>query len=313
MAHPRAVLPPALAGAPFSVPDGRAAGLSAGQLRRASLRAPTRGVRTDSVDPPPAQDVLARCRELVPALPVGTVFCHVTALELYGVDLPHGLPPAGPIHVQVAPGTTPPRRAGVRSHRRPTSDVAARTVHRGVRVLVPELVWVQLAGVLPVRELVVLGDALVRRKRPLCGSGSLASTVAALAPGTRGIRRVREALDLVRERTDSPMESRLRWILVEAGLPCPVVNPMVRTTDGYLAAMPDLAYVPERVAIEYDGDIHRTNRAVWRRDIARRQALEALGWRVITCTADDVLRTPDRTASWVRAALSRATRTPRSQ
>jgi very-short-patch-repair endonuclease len=67
--------------------------------------------------------------------------------------------------------------------------------------------------------------------------------------------------------------------------------------------MPDMAYPALKIAIEYDGDVHRTDRRTWRRDIARRQALEALGWRVITCTADDIDRTPDRTLSLVRAAI----------
>lgn len=101
------------------------------------------------------------------------------------------------------------------------------------------------------------------------------------------------------------MESRLRWILVQAGLPCPEVNTLVRSDDGWVVAMPDLAYVRERVAVEYDGDVHRTDRDTWRRDVARRQALEALDWRVVTCTADDVLRHPDRPVAWVRRALHR--------
>jgi very-short-patch-repair endonuclease len=69
--------------------------------------------------------------------------------------------------------------------------------------------------------------------------------------------------------------------------------------------MPDLSYPEQRVAVEYDGDVHRTDRTVWRRDVVRRQELESLGWRVITCTADDVLRHPDRPVSWVRRALAR--------
>jgi very-short-patch-repair endonuclease len=99
------------------------------------------------------------------------------------------------------------------------------------------------------------------------------------------------------------METRLRLLLVDGGLPCPVVNHHVHDTQGRFVAMPDLTYPDLRIAIEYDGDVHRTDKHTWRRDIARRQALEALGWRVITCTADDVDRTPDRTLSWVRAAL----------
>ncbi|TKR26668.1 DUF559 domain-containing protein [Cellulomonas hominis] len=299
----RAPLPPPLTSRPFTVAEGRDAGLSPAQLRRASLRAPTRGVRSAAVAPAP-DDVVRRCHDVVPVLPLGTVFCHVTALALLDVPLPVGLDARGPLHVQVGPGCTPPRRAGVRSHVRPARDVGSRVVS-GLPVLAPEAVLVQLAATVPARELVVLGDALVRRRRPLCTPAGLAAAVEALPPGTRGVRRLREAVQHVRPGTDSPMESRLRWILVQAGLPCPEVNTLVRSEDGWVVAMPDLAYVRERVAIEYDGDVHRTDRDTWRRDIARRQALEALGWRVITCTADDVLRHPDRLVAWVRRALRR--------
>lgn len=302
MPHPRALLPPSLASGPFTVAEGRAAGLTPAQLRRASLRAPTRGIRTGAPAPPP-DDVARRCHEVAPSLPRDALFCHVTALAVLGVALPPGLDPSGPLHVQVGPGSTLPRRAGITGHTR-SAPVASRTVD-GLALLAPEQVFVQLAPVLTPRELVVLGDALVRRRRPVSTADRLADAVAVLPRGTRGVRLLRDAVGHVRPGTDSPMESRLRWVLVQAGLPCPEVNTLVRDDDGWVVAMPDLAYVRERVAIEYDGDVHRTDKATWRRDIARRQALEALGWRVVTCTADDVLRDPDRLVGWVRRALRR--------
>ncbi|WP_282946609.1 endonuclease domain-containing protein [Cellulomonas endometrii] len=303
MTHPRAALPAALSGAAFTVAEGRRAGLTVDQLRRTSLRAPTRGVRTGA---PAPDDLLGRCRELLPVLPPDAVFCHVTALGLLDVDLPWHLDPAGPLHVQVGPAASWPRRRGVRAHSRSTADVRSWALPGGVRVLAPELAWVQLGGELDVPELVVLGDALLRRREALSRLDRLQATVAGLPAGTRGVRRLRSAAVHVRARTDSPMESRLRWLLVDAGLRCPDVNVPVRGPDGSVVAMPDLSYVQERVAVEYDGDVHRTSRAVWRRDVARRQALEALGWRVVSCTADDVLHHPARAVAWVRAALSRA-------
>jgi len=104
------------------------------------------------------------------------------------------------------------------------------------------------------------------------------------------------------------MESRARWLLVDAGLPCPAVNVAARDYLGHFLTLPDLSYPDLKIAIEYDGDIHRTDKATWRRDIRRRQALEAAGWRVITCTADDVLRNPERLVAWVRAAIRDRTR-----
>lgn len=297
------VLPDALADGPFSLADAARCGLSGPELRRLDLRSPTPGVRSPTTEPPP-DDLLSRCLDLAPSLPADAVFCHATALALLGVDLPFGVTSTRGLHVQVGPRASWPRRRGVVPHQRSDHDVPTVVLTNGLRVIAPELAWAQLAGTLGPRELVVAADALMRRRSPVSSPEALADVLARLAPGTRGIRRLRTALESARPRTDSCMETRLRWHLVDAGLPCPLVNALVRAPDGYVVAMPDLSYREHRLAIEYDGDVHRTDRATWRRDVTRRQELESLGWRVITCTADDVLRHPDRPVAWVRRALA---------
>jgi hypothetical protein len=247
---------------------------------------------------------VARCLDLAPALPDDAVFCHATAFALLGADLPFGVTSPSGLHVQVGPLRSWPRRRGLVPHQRSSTEVPTVVLANGLRVIAPELAWVQLASTLTPRELVVGADALVRRRNPVSSAAALAEAVARLPPGTRGVRRLRAALERVRPGTDSCMETRLRWELVDAGLPCPVVNELVRSADGYVVAMPDLTYREKRVAVEYDGDVHRTDRATWRRDVTRRQELESLGWRVITCTADDVLRHPERAVAWVRRALA---------
>jgi hypothetical protein len=256
-----------------------------------------------SATPEPARsDLRARCRELLPALPAGAVFSHATALALLGVQMPPAADADGPLHVEVGPGVARPRRPGVVPHRRTAPEAGSLLLPGGIRVLLPELAWIRLGPALTVADLVVVGDGLVRRRHPLTTTHRLHGFLAGAGPA-RGVRALREAALLVRARTDSPMETRLRLLLVRAGLPCPEVNVLVRDGRGRVVAMPDLAYVAERVAIEYDGDVHRTDRATWRRDIARRQSLEALGWRVVTCTADDVLRHPARPVDWLRRHL----------
>lgn len=289
---------------PFTVADGLAAGSPADALRRAGLRVPTPSVR--AAGPPPApDDVLARCQEFAPVLPPDALFCHATALALLGADLPHGLDVAGDLHVQVGPGRSLPRRQGLAGHRRATSQVPHIRMPLEVRVVLPETAWLQLATAVTPRELVVAADALMRRQGPLCRPEHLARAVAALPAGARGVRRLRDALVRARPGTDSCMETRLRWTLTDAGLPCPAVNALVRDADGRVVAMPDLSYAEERVAVEYDGDVHRTDRRTWQRDRTRRADLESLGWRVVSCTADDVLHHPDRAVAWVRRALRR--------
>lgn len=300
-------LPAPLAGRPFTLAEGRAAGLSAVELDRSGLRRPGRGIRTAAPAPAPG-DVAARCRELVPALPPTAVFSHATALDLLGVDRPRGLRRPDDVHVEVPSTVRRPRRRGVVAHSRAHDRREPVVLRDGLPVLVPAGAWTRLAGELDDTELVVLGDAMLRRRTARTSVHELGRAVDRLAPGTRGLGRLRRALPLLRPGTDSCQETRLRLALVAAGLPCPEVNRPVHDRDGRFVALPDLSYPAHRVAVEYDGDVHRTEPRAWRRDVARRQALEHRGWRLITCTADDV-RDPVRAVAWIRAALAdRSTR-----
>ena len=53
-----------------------------------------------------------------------------------------------------------------------------------------------------------------------------------------------------------------------------------------------MAWIDERVILEYDGAVHLEERQR-RRDAQRRNMLQEAGWMIITVTADD-LRTPRR-------------------
>jgi hypothetical protein len=127
---------------------------------------------------------------------------------------------------------------------------------------------------------------------------------AAKRPGWSGAPRVRRVLELSLPGAESPMESRVRLLLVLAGLPIPVPQYKIRDSAGRLLARLDLAYPELRLAIEYDGDHHR-ERDQFRRDLARLNRLRLLGWTVLQFTADDVLRHPERVVNQVRAAIAR--------
>jgi hypothetical protein len=229
------------------------------------------------------------------------VFSHGTALDLLGIDRPRGLTRPDDVHIVVPATTRRPRRAGVTSHSRAGSRRPV-LLRDGLPVVPADQLWLLLAAELSGSELVVLGDALLRRRAARSSLGELRRAVDRLDPGARGRQRLQRALPLLRPGTDSCQESRLRLAIVGAGLPCPEVNRPVVDSAGRFVAMPDLMYRDHRIAIEYDGDVHRTEARAWRRDIARRQALEHLGWRTITCTADDV-RDPARALAWIRSAL----------
>lgn len=118
--------------------------------------------------------------------------------------------------------------------------------------------------------------------------------------GARGIRSCRNALRLMDGGAQSPRETWLRLLLVDDGLPRPVTQIEVRDAAGYRACL-DLGWEGPMVAVEYDGDQHRTDRPQYVKDIRRWEMLEDLGWRVIRVVKED---RRDRILRRVRDALA---------
>jgi len=281
----------------FSVGDGYSEGLTRATMRR--MPAPFRGARDLSAPSAAANryerahaDLVRRCRAYVPVAPVGFAFSHRTAAALYRLPLPR----ADEV-LDVSVTGQPPRRAGVRGHR----GLAGVRLLRGLPLVHPEIAWLQLAPLLTLDELVVAGDALVGRKLRLATLELLQATVVA-ASRMRGVAAARAALVDIRTGTDSPPESVLRLILVRAGLP----EPLTRCTvfhEGAFVGTPDLAYPDQRIAIEYEGEHHRTDAATYEDDIYRREMFERAGWRVYLVTAER-LRRPAAVVAQVRSLLA---------
>ncbi len=100
-----------------------------------------------------------------------------------------------------------------------------------------------------------------------------------------GIRRCRAALSRSVAGTDSPQETLLRLTMIDAGLPCPLVNHEIPDADASTIWRVDMAYPRERVAIEYDGEYHY-DRHRWRSDLRKRNRLQDLGWTVLVAVKD---------------------------
>ncbi len=285
-------LPPELAGRPFTVAEARELGVSPKTLRGGRLRAPFRGVRVP-VDL--ADDLATLCHAALLALPTDVRFSHGTAARLHGLPLPWR---DGPRRLHVTTSRPAPRIDGVVSHRSGTPDTPGRAF--GLPVSSPASTWAELGEALDVDDLVVAGDHLLRRGM---ASRRALEEAARCRLGRRGVRRLQRALPLLDGRADSPMETRLRLLLVRAGLPSPCVNRDV-VEDGVWLARPDLSYPDQRIAIEYEGDQHRTDRRQWKSDKTRRRLLEDHGWLVIEVIDDDVYRTPELTVARVRRSLA---------
>ncbi len=287
-------LPADLAGRPFTVAEALERGVSRKVLRGQRLRAPFRGVRVPVLLP---DDLPTRCAAAQLILPGDARFSHTTAALLHGLPLPSRAV-HGPLHVTSAACAA--RIAGVVAHRAPGTP--AHVWRHGLAVSTPSCTWAELAELFDVDDLVVAGDHLLHQG--LAARPALADVGA--RSGRRGVRRLQQALPLLDGGSDSPMETRLRLLLVRAGLPVPCVGRDV-VEDGAWLARPDLSYPLQRIAIEYEGDHHRTDRRQWKRDKGRRRLLEDHGWLVIEVVDDDVYKTPDLTVGRVRAALTART------
>ena len=182
-------------------------------------------------------------------------------------------------------------------HRTPLPDEDV--TRRGVApVTTPGRTWRDLAGVLQPAALLAVTDQLLAR---WCDRPDLESHLARRPTG-RGSARARAVLPVADPRAESPMESVLRWILHEAGLPAPALQYVVRDGTGGFLGRADLAWPEQRVLVEFDGDVHR-GRDVFVNDVRRQNRLIAAGWTVLRFTSADVLGRPDEVIAEIRRAL----------
>ena len=118
-----------------------------------------------------------------------------------------------------------------------------------------------------------------------------------------GSRLALRAARLMREGVDSPMETRVRLLIVLSGLPEPTVNVIVRGEDGSWRMRFDLCYREQRLIVEYDGRRHAESPEQWERDIYRREDLDRMDYRLLIVTSRGIYNEPHRTLQRVRDAL----------
>ncbi len=173
------------------------------------------------------------------------------------------------------------------------------TTLRGMRISGPFRLYVELAAVLELVDLVVAGDNMLRvfgipaqkLRNGLADSRDYWSAAA------------RHAASFVRDDVDSPMETRLRMLLVLAGLPEPEVNLRIRNEHGDVVLRFDLAYRRARLAVEFEGRHHVEVVRQWEKDIDRDELADRLEWRVIKITSTGIYVDPGRTVLRVWEAL----------
>ena len=280
-------------GQPFPTAIARAAGVSTWQLRGRRYSSPFHGVHQVGS----SEGLVARCFAALVAVGPFVLFRHPTFALLMGLPVPNGDPR---IHLTVQPGRAAPRHRGMAGH------VCAYTVEEttevfGLPVTTVPRMFADLAACLTRPLLLALGDAILRARY---ASAQELRTALELRAGRRGSRRAIALLPLINPAAESPMESVLRLLLFDGGLPIPEVNANLYDMFGRFLARADLLFRAAKVVVEYDGDQHRTNREQFVRDVARGSELAAAGYLVLRFTASDVYGRPHYVLATVRAALA---------
>ena len=261
-----------------------AGGLTPAQLRNRDVRRPYRDRYVLDGQPLSRAE---QCRVALSVLSPAAVISHSTAAALWRLPLPSSLAGTAfdPIDVSVPAGTVVPAVRGLRAH---GHDLPAHHLAqlRGIAVTNAARTLLDLAPMVGADSLVVLADAALAGRR--CSLAEI-DEVISWARRRRGVRRLREAVELVHPGSRSPKESELRLILARAGLPVPEPNQAVYDVGGDWIATGDLVYRLYRIVLEYDGRDHgREERRV--SDARRRNLLERAGYYVLVFTAADLRR-----------------------
>lgn len=210
----------------FRVREAQLRGLTPRQLRGADLSAPFQGIRV--VGAP--HTIEEYCHAFLPRMREYVAFSEATAARILGLPVPWRLDRAQGLDLLVPSGRYCPQGRGIRP-RRIRPDLWAVTNVRGLPVTPAPLTLALLAKKCEIVELVVLADAIVTSADNYPGrSGTALATIDELrafaksAGAIPGSARLRAALERARTGVESPRESQLRCILVDAGFPEPEIN-----------------------------------------------------------------------------------------
>jgi very-short-patch-repair endonuclease len=291
---PPAFVPTELTKSPFTTAEAARAGVSTSALRGGRWRHVFRNVWVHSEVEDSRETRLAATRLV---LGEHAFVCGLTAAWLYGIDA------RDKRWDRVWVGCPTGRRLRTRPGcytKEVTVDVTDLDLVNGVLLTIPVRTLYDCARWLRPPERIVVADALAH-------DGLVtADELSAYRNSHRGIRhvtRVDEVLRMLEPLSESPMESRLRYLLVAAGLPRPTAQHVVRDAAGNFVARLDLAYPGCRLAIEYDGAFHWEQR---REDDRRRDGVRARGWTVLVVSGSDLRGRGEAVVERVRGYLPSA-------
>jgi very-short-patch-repair endonuclease len=281
-------IPPELTRKPFSLDEARNAGLTHSALRGKAWERLGAGLYRWTELPKDHWLTLHAWRRV---LPRETVFVGASAAWLFGLDLD----PASPVEIALPPSYGHRSRAGLAVRHLEITREEVVTI-RGLRAAMLPLTLAGLCLTRPAIEALIAIDMAVRVG--LTNSAAL-SKYADAEKGRPGTARLR-ALASFAAPAESPMETRLRWLLIRAGLPTPEVQTDLRDSSDRFVGRADLYYPSARLVLEYDGGNHRERLVD---DDLRQNLLVSAGYQVLRFTSADLHSRADVTLAQVRARL----------
>jgi hypothetical protein len=282
----RKELPSILPASGFAVHHALDAGVPISRLNASDTESPFWGVRSELGTvgdiPSMANAYFSRIGDLA-------VVSHISAALIWGVPLPPHLAHDRRIHVSVPPSTRAPKARGVAGHHVALHpmDVAMRL---GVRTTTQTRTLCDLAGYLNEDDLLAVADYLIWRGRDADERCTLEQIGRAIDrhPTKRGMARLRKIAQIASDHSDSARESKIRYRILDAGLPAPDVNVDLFDRWGRFIARPDLSYPKFMMSLDYEGEHHLTNVVQWEKDIHRVPRLEDAGWHHTRISKSDV-------------------------
>jgi hypothetical protein len=178
----------------------------------------------------------------------------------------------------IAHRTRAPAGVIVRNERIDSNEI---TLVAGMPATCPARTALDLARHLPRDEAVAHLDALAHATDVRAED---AWALAGRYPRARGLRRAEVALDLMDGGAQSPKETWLRLLVIDAGFPRPRTQILV--TDGFNTAFLDLGWDEPKIGMDYDGEQHRADRKRYVHDIGRNEMVRSEGWDDIHVVAE---------------------------
>ena len=173
----------------------------------------------------------------------------------------------------------------------------------GIPVTSAQRTLVDIAGICGSDLVEEAFDDVVTRR--LVSLSKLRAMLRAQHRGRPGIALLRSLVEMRADRSsvaDSRLETKMFRLFRRARLPGARYHYAIRNAGTVIAEV-DVAFPDAKIAIEADSRKYHDNPRAWRKDLARRNELTALGWHVIHVTWDDVTKHPHETIERIRRML----------